>query len=273
MQRKLCMHISYAWLFPEGAASILDLGIRNNTMCAWSDVPATLNIKYYDCCVEPYVDITFTIHIRRRTLYYGFNLIIPCALISMLTLLTFILPPGEGEKIGLGIRLKYLRNTAWFLYSLCNIIQCLFYITVSLYAKSWAIWFVCITFDICIKLLLTYILTSIYLANYRLKALLQRLHLVHMEMPKIRPQRIEIPDLIEMKFDAVDNLHEMIPCAKCHTNPSMANCKNSWNISKKCYLYFSLLSLMYMFTVLLPVAKRRMELTFWVGRFLSAILL
>jgi len=65
-----------------------------------------------------YIDITFSIHIRRRTLYYGFNLIIPCALISMLTLLTcliipcalismltlltFILPPDEGEKIGLG---------------------------------------------------------------------------------------------------------------------------------------------------------------------------
>jgi len=49
-----------------------------------------------------YIDITFSIHIRRRTLYYGFNLIIPCALISMLTLLTFILAPDEGEKIGLG---------------------------------------------------------------------------------------------------------------------------------------------------------------------------
>ena len=70
--------------------------------CPGVDVPAEHNVLYYDCCPEPYYDITFTIHIRRRTLYYGFNLIIPCALISMLTLLTFILPPGEGEKIGLG---------------------------------------------------------------------------------------------------------------------------------------------------------------------------
>jgi len=59
-------------------------------------------VEVYECCPEPYIDITFSIHIRRRTLYYGFNLIIPCALISMLTLLTFILPPDEGEKIGLG---------------------------------------------------------------------------------------------------------------------------------------------------------------------------
>jgi len=78
------------------------------------DVPATHSVNFYDCCVEPYIDITFMIHIRRRTLYYGFNLIIPCALISMLTLLTFILPPGEGEKIGLG-RPTLLKFTA-FLY-------------------------------------------------------------------------------------------------------------------------------------------------------------
>lgn len=66
-------------------------------------VSATRNEEKYECCAEPYIDITFKMHIRRRALYYGFNLIIPCALISMLTLLTFILPPGEGEKIGLGI--------------------------------------------------------------------------------------------------------------------------------------------------------------------------
>jgi nicotinic acetylcholine receptor len=38
-------------------------------------VPGERHEVYYDCCPEPYVDITFTIHIRRRTLYYFFNLV------------------------------------------------------------------------------------------------------------------------------------------------------------------------------------------------------
>jgi len=36
------------------------------------------------------------IHVQRRTLYYGFNFIIPCVLISLMTLLDFILPPESG---------------------------------------------------------------------------------------------------------------------------------------------------------------------------------
>uniref|UniRef100_T1IUD0 Uncharacterized protein n=1 Tax=Strigamia maritima TaxID=126957 RepID=T1IUD0_STRMM len=66
-------------------------------------VPGVRNVIYYACCPEPYVDITFTIHIRRRTLYYGFNLIIPCVLISSMTLLGFTLPPDSGEKLTLGV--------------------------------------------------------------------------------------------------------------------------------------------------------------------------
>ncbi|KAJ8304467.1 hypothetical protein KUTeg_018050 [Tegillarca granosa] len=49
------------------------------------------------------IDITFTLHIRRRTLYYGFNIIIPCVLISSMSLLLFLLPPDSGEKISLGV--------------------------------------------------------------------------------------------------------------------------------------------------------------------------
>ena len=65
-------------------------------------VPAKRNVVNYVCCPEPYLDITFTIHIRRRTLYFGFNLIIPCVLISSMALLVFTLPPDAGEKISLG---------------------------------------------------------------------------------------------------------------------------------------------------------------------------
>ena len=66
------------------------------------EVPAVRNVKYYTCCDEPYLDITFIIKIRRRTLYYFFNLIVPCLLISSMAVLDFTLPPDSGEKLSLG---------------------------------------------------------------------------------------------------------------------------------------------------------------------------
>jgi len=61
----------------------------------------------YECCPEPYVDIKYTIHVRRRALYYTFNFIIPCALISLLLLFTFHLPPESGQKISLCTFISY----------------------------------------------------------------------------------------------------------------------------------------------------------------------
>ncbi|XP_060516113.1 neuronal acetylcholine receptor subunit alpha-7 isoform X3 [Cylas formicarius] len=65
-------------------------------------MPGKKNTIIYACCPEPYVDVTFTIQIRRRTLYYFFNLIVPCVLISSMALLGFTLPPDSGEKLTLG---------------------------------------------------------------------------------------------------------------------------------------------------------------------------
>uniref|UniRef100_A0A8C7UIH0 Neuronal acetylcholine receptor subunit alpha-7 n=1 Tax=Oncorhynchus mykiss TaxID=8022 RepID=A0A8C7UIH0_ONCMY len=66
-------------------------------------VPGTRSEVFYDCCKEPYPDVTFVVTIRRRTLYYALNLLIPCVLLSSMTLLIFLLPADSGEKISLGI--------------------------------------------------------------------------------------------------------------------------------------------------------------------------
>ncbi len=63
------------------------------------EVPAVRNEKFYTCCDEPYLDITFNITMRRKTLFYTVNLIIPCMGISFLTVLTFYLPSDSGEKV------------------------------------------------------------------------------------------------------------------------------------------------------------------------------
>ncbi|XP_056597350.1 cholinergic receptor, nicotinic, alpha 11 isoform X2 [Triplophysa dalaica] len=71
-------------------------------------VPGARNELYYDCCKEPYPDVTFVVTIRRRTLYYALNLLIPCVLLSSMTLLIFLLPADSGEKISLG---QYFAST------------------------------------------------------------------------------------------------------------------------------------------------------------------
>ncbi|CAH1794858.1 unnamed protein product [Owenia fusiformis] len=60
-------------------------------------------------------DITFSesityIHIKRRPLYYTVNVLVPCILMSILSVSVFSLPAGSGEKISLGITvlLSYL---------------------------------------------------------------------------------------------------------------------------------------------------------------------
>ena len=90
---------------PNGEWSLLgrlDRACRKNCRNMFLGVPGKRNVVIHDCCPEPYVDITFTLSIRRRTLYYFFNLIVPCVLISSMALLGFTLPPDAGEKLTLG---------------------------------------------------------------------------------------------------------------------------------------------------------------------------
>ncbi|XP_025022229.1 CHRNA7-FAM7A fusion protein-like [Python bivittatus] len=66
-------------------------------------VPGSENKVFYECCREPYLDVTFVVVMRRRTLYYALNMLVPCLLLSAVTFLVFLLPADSGEKISLGI--------------------------------------------------------------------------------------------------------------------------------------------------------------------------
>ena len=65
--------------------------------------PLKFNSLYYPCCLYPFPDITFYVVIRRKPLYYLFNLILPCVFITATTILVFYLPPESGEKVSLGV--------------------------------------------------------------------------------------------------------------------------------------------------------------------------
>ena len=75
----------------------------NNSEWDLLSVRLKRNVRTHSCCTDPHPDMTYVFHIRRKTFYYIFNIIVPCVMLSTLTLLTFWLPPTSGEKITLGL--------------------------------------------------------------------------------------------------------------------------------------------------------------------------
>ncbi|GMR41039.1 hypothetical protein PMAYCL1PPCAC_11234, partial [Pristionchus mayeri] len=67
------------------------------------NIRAESDIEVYSCCPEPYPFILIHIRILRRPMFYVFNLILPCVLISGIALLGFYMPSDSGEKVTLGI--------------------------------------------------------------------------------------------------------------------------------------------------------------------------
>lgn len=83
-------------------------------------VPATRHVTKYACCAEQYPDVTFSITLRRKTLFFTVNLIIPVVGISALSFLVFYLPSDCGEKVSLSINI--LLSLAFFLLVLLEMI-------------------------------------------------------------------------------------------------------------------------------------------------------
>jgi len=56
----------------------------------------------YNCCKIPYSQVKFTFRLQRKSLYYVINLVLPCCVFSILSIISFILPPACGERVGVG---------------------------------------------------------------------------------------------------------------------------------------------------------------------------
>eukprot|EP00111_Clytia_hemisphaerica_P021602 TCONS_00063528-protein len=60
-------------------------------------------VQNFSCCAEPYPLLVFDLVFQRHSTYYFINIIIPTALITCLSCLSFVLPSGERVTIGLNV--------------------------------------------------------------------------------------------------------------------------------------------------------------------------
>ena len=64
--------------------------------------PAKKRVQHYTCCPEPFVDLAFTLVFQRRATFYNYILILPCILLTSITLVLFWIPPESPAKLMLG---------------------------------------------------------------------------------------------------------------------------------------------------------------------------
>ena len=105
-----CTMLFSSWTYDGFQLNLIKVGddgdtsnyIRNSE---WTLVKlhAVRNVVFYSCCAEPYPDVTYTIQMRRKPLFYVFNMILPCLLITLVALLGFYIPSDSGEKVTMGI--------------------------------------------------------------------------------------------------------------------------------------------------------------------------
>ncbi|XP_053575841.1 neuronal acetylcholine receptor subunit alpha-3-like [Bombina bombina] len=97
-----------SWTYDKAKIDLVMIGSAINLKEFWEsgewviiNAPGYKHEIKYNCCTEIYQDITYSLYIRRLPLFYTIYMIIPCLLISCLTILVFYLPSDCGEKVTL----------------------------------------------------------------------------------------------------------------------------------------------------------------------------
>ncbi|XP_075254925.1 neuronal acetylcholine receptor subunit alpha-10-like [Convolutriloba macropyga] len=99
-----------SWTFPQkeldlinsSDSGVIDYYVEND---AWElqGVSVHRSVNNYPGYDSPLVDLCYLIHLKRRPRFFELNVILPCALLSVVVIAVFCLPCECGEKITLSI--------------------------------------------------------------------------------------------------------------------------------------------------------------------------
>ncbi|XP_014665201.1 PREDICTED: acetylcholine receptor subunit alpha-like [Priapulus caudatus] len=80
--------------------SVIDLSWYHASV-GWrvEDTLATRHAEVFACCPDPFVDVTFTLTVRRDSAMSYTSLVLPLGAVQAVTLLVFWVPPGSREKL------------------------------------------------------------------------------------------------------------------------------------------------------------------------------
>ncbi|PIK35035.1 putative neuronal acetylcholine receptor subunit alpha-9 [Apostichopus japonicus] len=83
-------------------AALEDVLVRNGVW-SLSSFKVEEVVNYYTCCPFPYVEVHYTLNIKRQPWFYIVNIGIPTLLLTCAALAVFLLHPGSGEKISFSV--------------------------------------------------------------------------------------------------------------------------------------------------------------------------
>ncbi|XP_055893279.1 neuronal acetylcholine receptor subunit alpha-10-like isoform X2 [Biomphalaria glabrata] len=100
-----------SWTYDSNSVNLVTIGSESGDVTNYKNSTEWELVSYlqerqevsFSCCPVPYVFIKNHIRIKRRPLFYVFNMVFPCILITMVALLGFYMPADSGEKIAMGI--------------------------------------------------------------------------------------------------------------------------------------------------------------------------
>ncbi|CAH8435687.1 unnamed protein product [Schistosoma turkestanicum] len=73
-------------------------------LTAWKPITSIFNIKFCDNQMNTrQTDLVLKLFLQRRSFFYIWNIVVPCILLTLLTLFTFWTPIDSGEKVTLGL--------------------------------------------------------------------------------------------------------------------------------------------------------------------------